>query len=387
MKKRTLVAGFAFLMPFISGSAQNVTVGETPVIEEINVVHPNYAKDAIEADRWGCGKYTFLDISAGGLYGLNTSALTGMGRADIGRWWSPAFATRVGLMAFDLADIGRVYAHADVMLNSAGLLHPERSGKGRLQLTPFVGMGAYCKLNGLPDCRLAADYGVGARWRITRHAFFNAQAGAYTFFPSKETYIETSAGVSLVLGKIDRNLQPNGMVYVPDDWIASKEPGAEKDSVSMNDYSGLNSLRARLANPGWNGIGEVPDNVGDADKGVPDGIGTAVMNTAPVSSVPVYFFFQLNSDALLVPNQLVNLDDIAQIAIDENRTVSVAGAADAATGSETTNNRLAEKRASYIKNELVKRGVPEDRVEVSVEGGINAKQPKEANRYAVVRLQ
>ena len=46
----------------------------------------------------------------------------------------------------------------------------------------------------------------------------------------------------------------------------------------------------------------------------------------------MYFFFQINSDNLVDDSQMVNLDEIARIAKDENLKVSISGAADSATG-------------------------------------------------------
>ena len=360
-----------------------------------DLAHPSYASNVVQTDNWGFARYGFLDMRAGAAFRSDGNSVAE--NLALGRWFTPAFGSRlaVGNIGFDGFD--KLYGHIDLMYNTAALFSQHGTHWHRWQWVPFAGAGVIRNGSENASYGLAYNYGIDVRCRIARSIFLTLGAEGVTNIGDgsyvDRTTVVPMAGLSFALGKVSNSPRANGMVYMDEKDVENAsfvvQESLTEDSVAspVNDYSGLNSLRARLANPGWNGIGEVPDNAGDADKGVPDGIGTAVMNTAPVSSVPVYFFFHLNSDALLVPNQLVNLDDIAQIAIDENRTVSVAGAADAATGSETTNNRLAEKRASYIKNELVKRGVPEDRVEVSVEGGINAKQPKEANRYAVVRLQ
>ena len=51
--------------------------------------------------------------------------------------------------------------------------------------------------------------------------------------------------------------------------------------------------------------------------------------------VPVYFFFQLNSDRLVDESQIVNLDDIANISKAHNFKVDISGAADSATGTQS----------------------------------------------------
>ena len=52
---------------------------------------------------------------------------------------------------------------------------------------------------------------------------------------------------------------------------------------------------------------------------------------------PAYFFFQINSDKLVDDSQMLHHDEIARIAKDENLKVSISGAADSATGTQSGN--------------------------------------------------
>lgn len=84
--------------------------------------------------------------------------------------------------------------------------------------------------------------------------------------------------------------------------------------------------------------------------------------------------------------QLVNLDEIAKIAKEQNLTIHISGAADRATGSNKRNRYLSIERARYIGKQLIKRGISKDSMKASSLGGINQFSPKEANRFSVILL-
>ena len=94
----------------------------------------------------------------------------------------------------------------------------------------------------------------------------------------------------------------------------------------------------------------------------------------------------LNTDRLTDHSQLVNLDGIARIAKKHGLRVQIIGAADSATGDDSINNGLSQRRASYIAVQLRQRGVDVNMMEVVSAGGINDYKPMEANRNACVRL-
>ena len=83
---------------------------------------------------------------------------------------------------------------------------------------------------------------------------------------------------------------------------------------------------------------------------------------------------------------MVNLDEIAKIAKEQNLTIHISGAADKATGSDKRNRHLSIERAKYICKQLIKRGVDKDAMKVTSLGGIEQFLPKEANRFGVVLL-
>lgn len=83
---------------------------------------------------------------------------------------------------------------------------------------------------------------------------------------------------------------------------------------------------------------------------------------------------------------MVNLDDIAHIAKDENLKVLISGAADSAIGTQPGNQELGQRRANFIAKSLVERGINESQVQIKNFGGIDKYESNEANRFTIVIL-
>ena len=200
----------------------------------------------------------------------------------------------------------------------------------------------------------------------------------------------------------------------------------------VNNYSGLNSLRERLANRSWDGSsgrssawglsldgsssdgasygnnGSGPDGGDDYAFSAGKGFGRTSYDDRGLSpddadskaleylskagkgevtvGVPVYFFLSLASASLTDKAQLVNLDAIAEFAKEWELTVRVTGAADSATGSADGNVSLSQERAEYISRMLQERGVPQEKIQTVAEGGIEKFSPPAVNRQCKVEL-
>ena len=184
----------------------------------------------------------------------------------------------------------------------------------------------------------------------------------------------------------------------------------------VNNYSGLNSLLARLKNKKWNGK-SVDENLSQVPVTDPEdslcsnGNNTQGLCTAEeleskyfseadstykkkyadcfsngIIGSPVYFFFNLNSVQLTDRSQSINLDALARIAIKYGLFVKVTGAADKETGTFAINDSLSLTRACYISDQLQCRGVKVEKIVVDSKGGISDYLPVEANRNTKVEL-
>ena len=135
-----------------------------------------------------------------------------------------------------------------------------------------------------------------------------------------------------------------------------------RQGYPRNNYSGLNSLRARLKNRHWDGISPLDsasigygNNGDDAEKpGIIVSERTELIQAGNCIGSPVYFFFNLNTAHLTDASQMLNLDELARVAKKYGLSLRVTGAADSSTGTPVLNGSLSTSRADYIVAELKK---------------------------------
>lgn len=184
----------------------------------------------------------------------------------------------------------------------------------------------------------------------------------------------------------------------------------------VNNYSGLNSLRARLANPSWNGkFGPINTGLKFEDGRIKPLVSrekkteseesetvSAIPTVADTSDdspylteiargempvgAPVYVFFSLAGTRFTDPSQTVNVNAAAELALAQNLRVKIIGAADSATGSVVKNAELSIARAEYVMNLFKERGVDEGLIEIRSEGGTDRLSPSSANRNCRIEL-
>ena len=207
-----------------------------------------------------------------------------------------------------------------------------------------------------------------------------------------------------ILAEYQKILEMEGLLDLYGNKFNNKDKS--KALFPRNDYSGLNSLRARLNYKSWDGN---PENMPKAmlkrgegyDKetekamdafynGELDELQIAYLTamrdgTEPIGA-PVYFFFNIGTDQLTDVSQLLNIDELAKVAKTYNLKVKIIGAADSATGTDSINKMLSSKRAAYIMRLMRDRGVASENIKTTHEGGIDDYSPVQANRNTCVVL-
>lgn len=186
-----------------------------------------------------------------------------------------------------------------------------------------------------------------------------------------------------------------------------------------NNYSGLNSLRARLADPSWDGKPlRLPDigtglrfedgrirplsrssenadppapvtssasSIQASDIALPAYLQEIGRGDVPVGP-PVFVFFRLAGTHVTDSPQILGINVAADLAVARNLKVRITGAADSATGSPEKNEEIAKARAGHVASLMEKRGVPRERMEVLSEGGTANYEPVSANRNCRIEL-
>lgn len=326
----------------------------------------------------------------------------------IGKWFTPAIGGRLEFQGFklknaNLQSMKYQFVHADFMYNITHNLQCNEYGLSKFDVIPFVGVGmirnsssapGYFLTDGSPSGNhpFAFSYGIQLRYLLSDRLHLVGEVSGMTTMKNFDCVgtssrfgdhmFNTSIGLSYTLGKrgwkkvIDAPPYISQNNYLIDRYAAmphktDNNQHTEVMPTDKNNYSGLNSLRYRMS------LGD-EHSVNTQD---------SLSQTSLVTiGIPIYFYFKLNSSKLVDKSQLVNLDEIAKIAKEQNLTIHISGAADSATGSKNRNRKLSIERARYIGKQLLKRGVNKDNIKATSLGGIHQFSPKEANRFGVVLL-
>lgn len=105
-----------------------------------------------------------------------------------------------------------------------------------------------------------------------------------------------------------------------------------------------------------------------------------------IISAPVSIFFEVGKANVIANRDMLSVKALAQLAIDKNASVLVTGYADK-SGNAETNQKLSERRAQAVADELVRLGVSKFRIEVVGAGGVDTLKPAEYNRRATIELR
>ena len=362
------------------------------------------------------------------------------------------------------------FIHADFLYNLTSGINCNDIGLSRWDVIPYLGVGMIYNPDWSSACMCPGhasgshpftfSYGLECRYRLNDRMHLVAELSGMTTAKNfdavgssskfGDNMLTLSAGLSFTLGKAGYKRIVDAKPYIAqNEWLLSyaeslgnnnrmlRKSNMENEKIlaeyqkilemeglldlygnkfnnkdkskslfPRNDYSGLNSLRARLNNKGWDGN---PENMPKAmlkrgegyDKetekamdafynGELDELQIAYLTamrdgTEPIGA-PVYFFFNIGTDQLTDVSQLLNIDELAKVAKTYNLKVKIIGAADSATGTDSINETLSSKRAAYIMRLMRDRGVASENIKTTHEGGIDDYSPVQANRNTCVVL-
>lgn len=389
----------------------------------------------------GANVFTGVPMGCGDMYDRMMPLYTG----SLGKWLDSAWGVRAswsGLQYKDNTFKDRTFhnLHADLMCNLLNSIALDGRGMPSWDFGPYVGLGT---MLGESVCShtLAVSYGIFGRYHIAGALHAVVDLGATRTFGNfdgdgsadrlEDRLLSATAGLSLTIGRKgwrrvisaepymaqneamrrsmsemkeqqekDRRTIEEYRRILTIEGLLKKYEGSlgevagELERKGKNDYSGMNSLMARLGGETegrtdlnssrderiWNGYSLMDEKERIADEYVLH----EEQDEDNLVSVPVFFFFRLGSSELTDRSQLVNLDEVARIAGEYRLMVNVSGSADSATGTDEINDRLSRERTAYIVSELKKRGMDETMILQHAEGGISRYAQIEANRCSIV---
>lgn len=436
---------------------------------------------------WFIGAHGGINAFLGTPMGCNDlgGRIKGQFGINVGKWFTPTVGSRLSFNGYWLSDPENRTQNgwgisSEILWNLTNSLYGNHD-KTRFGLIPYLGVGMLHNRQAQTN-PFALSYGVIAQYGLTSRLKLHLELGCKTTFSDFDGFgkansfggdniLSLSAGVSFTLGSpgfrkvidarpvmldnsrlrelclalSDENARLSRKSSNDDRIVAELKKimeiegllsrygnifnkeydnGSSAGHFPVNDYSGLNSLRARLKDVRNdysskmlknieymsdiesetdyidNPInGEHTDSIAGlefaGDSGSPTD-SVAVLNNDNYMALiqsgkkclgsPIFFFFDLGTTNLTDKSQLVNLDEIARVVKQYGLHLRVTGAADSGTGTNEINNRLGNDRADYIISQLQERGISTSLITKINQGGIDRHNPGEANRHCKIEL-
>ena len=241
---------------------------------------------------------------------------------------------------------------------------------------PFAGAGL---TRSMSYNTYAMNYSIGIlnTFRVSKHVGINLELGwdrieedgdgivaasnGERGWDSHDNKLYAEVGLTFNLGKASWDKTPD-----VDAIKALSQAQIDALNAQLNDANAENARLKKL-------LAEKKD---EAPKAVKEFVGT-----------PASVFFNINRYKIASKKDLVNVKGIADYAKENDANLLVTGYADSATGKPAYNQKLSEKRANAVADELVKMGVSRDKITTEAKGGGNDLSPISFNRRATVQVK
>lgn len=303
----------------------------------------------------------------------------------IGKWFTPGLGLRTKVNGVwgrtvngddKKANASKYWqANEQVLFNLSNMLcgyNPDRvwnfipyagAGIGRNMTYNSYAMGLQAGL--LNEFRLSRKFALNLDLSFGMHEpdfDGNGIANASSRSPkSKDRDLNLEIGLTYNLGKATWNKVP------------------DVDAINALHQSQLDALNAQLADA--NAENDRLNNLIKNHK-CPE---AKTVTVKEVATAPVSVFFNIGKSKIASRKDLQNVKAVTETNKDAKFVVT--GYADSKTGSASYNQKLSQKRAEAVANELVKMGVSRDNIEIVAKGGVADLTPISYNRRATVEIK
>ena len=318
--------------------------------------------------------------------GLSRSPFKGFRAAPgfsvaVGKWFTPGLGLRTkfqGVWGRQVYDDVKHTRHMwtlneNVLFNLSNMLYgynPERVWN----FVPFLGGGINrnCSDN---NYAMNLSFGVLNTFRVSNKVGINFELG-WNYAEEDFDGISAGKGSRVWEGKDNRLYAEVGLTFNLGKATWEKTP--DVDAIKALSQSQIDALNAQL-------------NDANSENARLKNLLAEKKNEAPASvknysNAPMSVFFNINKAKVASRKDLVNVKGLADYAKENNVNLVVTGYADSATGSAAYNQKLSERRAETVANELVKMGVSRDQITTEGKGGVKDLSPVSYNRRATVKI-
>ena len=299
----------------------------------------------------------------------------------VGKWFTPGLGLRTkfqGVWGRQVYDDVKHTRHMwtlneNVLFNLSNMLYgynPERVWN----FVPFLGGGINrnCSDN---NYAMNLSFGILNTFRVSNKVGINFELG-WNYAEEDFDGISAGKGSRIWEGKDNRLYAEVGLTFNLGKATWEKTP--DVDAIKALSQSQIDALNAQL-------------NDANAENARLKNLLAEKKNEAPASvknysNAPMSVFFNINKAKVASRKDLVNVKGLADYAKENNTNLVVTGYADSATGSAAYNQKLSERRAETVANELVKMGVSRDQITTEGKGGVKDLSPVSYNRRATVKI-
>lgn len=247
-------------------------------------------------------------------------------------------------------------------------------------LSAFAGAGVERNMD---EANYAMSFSTGliSQWRLGKRVSLNLEAGwLYKEHDADGNATLTHGREGIGWESHDNQLYGEiGLTFNLGKATWEKTP--DVDAIKALSQAQIDALNAQLADA--NAENARLKNLLANQKPAPAPAAQVVKEYA---GTPVSVFFNINKATVASAKDLVNVKGVAEYAKSANANLLVTGYADSATGSAAYNQKLSEKRADTVANELVKMGVSRDNIQTVGKGGVKDLSPVSYNRRATVEV-
>lgn len=300
----------------------------------------------------------------------------------IGKWFTPGLGLRTkfsGVWGRTVVDENKHSNHIwtlneNVLFNLSNMLYGYNPNRV-WNFVPFVGAGI--NRNCCAD-RYAMNLSAGIlnTFRVSKHVGIHLELGWNYAEEDLDAVKPDGKGGRIWEGKDNKLYAELGLTFNLGKASWDKTP--DVDAIKALSQAQIDALNAQLndANAENARLKNLLAQKKDATAAVKEYVGT-----------PVSVFFNINKSVIASKKDLVNVKNMAEYAKENNANLLVTGYADSATGKPAYNQKLSEKRAETVANELVKMGVSRDQITTEAKGGVKDLSPISYNRRATVQVK
>ena len=259
---------------------------------------------------------------------------------------------------------------------------------------PYVGAGLAHTFSTPDGMGKAGTYtfsaGILNTFKISKKVALNLELGYANYgkeicaYKNTDNFVGAAQGGIMPKHRLNQLSVEVGATFNLGKGTWSKTP--DVDAIKALSQGQIDALNAQLTDAQAENA-RLKDMLANQPKAGDPGTAVATKTVTKVVAAPVSVFFNLGQAKVASKKDLQNVSELAKVAKDNNSKIVVTGYADSKTGSAAYNQKLSEKRANTVADELVKMGVSRDNIEIVAAGGVNTLSPITYNRRATVEIK